>query len=710
MTQDEVSMIGKAMKRKKFRGLMQEYVDEVSDPANREEYDKYLSELEAKREIPKGMELLRPEVGMCVQTSLRFPSGQKQRLYINLCHSPYLAEIGMKPTEAGQNVELPFTMGAPRPDKDDDGDTCLTIDFCVHTLTLARCVEQPQLLKVMVDIAAENLTQNFLKGKEEVMKDFTVTDLKCKGGTPYPMSVKEGTIKKDPSKKARDLPAPDGGVVTPAELRQMKKDARKAMGKPEEGPVVEEEVESEDDEPQEVAPERIRVPKHKLLHVGSVDVSQFIDTNTTGGKTPLYREIPKELKLIVELPTVKHVGDCELDVAADNVVLEVAEKFYLDLPLPYEIDAAKAKAKFDKHRTPAELQIVMPVVPKQIPQEEPSMPWEAVDEQDRLDNLEEEELPELVDEEPPAETPEAETPEPAAPSKPASAAAMKAERRERPNVRHERLDAPGDLEEATSPATPAPTLPLVQDAEDLAEGVDFVAASAYQGSRPGMVFKTGDKGLGYYRDVPFQPPPRPAPPKKEEFLVPREAKVVRTAESKAPKQPAPEAVDMGEPTVVAERENAARVWVAFAPEGDVADVHVALRPNQVRVSWIATVDGEQHAYEWRRVIKHDIDTREVHWEWTGRGQKEILVLLRKDGVGVWGEDIFAPIAAGAAADEEWPEQEENAPEGELAKSADAAEEDIPAPAAEPEVPAALAGDALLGMAVPLETRLFVEIL
>merc|ERR1719399_1946639 len=150
------------------------------------------------------------------------------------------------------------------------------------------------------------------------------------------MSVKEGTIKKDPSAKARDLPAPDGGV----------------------------------------------------------DVSQFIDTNTTGGKTPLYREIPKELKLVVELPTVKNVGDCELDVAADNVVLEVAEKFYLDLPLPYEIDAAKAKAKFDKHRTPAELQIVMPVVPKQIPLEEPEMPWEAVDEQDRLDNLEEEELPE----------------------------------------------------------------------------------------------------------------------------------------------------------------------------------------------------------------------------------------------------------------------------------------------------------------------------
>merc|ERR1719201_1473642 len=100
MTQEEVSMIGKA-KKKKFRGLMQEYVDEVSDPANREEYDKYLSELEAKREIPKGMELLRPEVGMCVQTTLRFPSGQKQKLFINFCHSPYLAEIGMQNAASG---------------------------------------------------------------------------------------------------------------------------------------------------------------------------------------------------------------------------------------------------------------------------------------------------------------------------------------------------------------------------------------------------------------------------------------------------------------------------------------------------------------------------------------------------------------------------------------------------------------------------------
>ena len=33
-------------------------------------------------------------------------------------------------------------------------------------------------------------------------------------------------------------------------------------------------------------------------------------------------EVPKELKLVVELPTVKKVSECDLDVSKDNVVLE----------------------------------------------------------------------------------------------------------------------------------------------------------------------------------------------------------------------------------------------------------------------------------------------------------------------------------------------------------------------------------------------------
>ena len=54
ITTDDVSRINKAMKTKEFGNLMEEYLGEISDPNNREEYDKYLEQLEGKGELPAG--------------------------------------------------------------------------------------------------------------------------------------------------------------------------------------------------------------------------------------------------------------------------------------------------------------------------------------------------------------------------------------------------------------------------------------------------------------------------------------------------------------------------------------------------------------------------------------------------------------------------------------------------------------------------------
>merc|ERR1719498_2186342 len=187
-----------------------------------------------------------------------------------------------------------------------------------------------------------------------------------------PMSVKEGTVKRD--RESTRVAQPKGDIVTPSELRQMKKDARDKMGLNDGAKPA---LTNDDDEEAEVEEEitRIRVPKHRLLHVGSIDWSMFLESSD-GHKECRYREVPKELKLVVELPTVKKVSECDLDVGKDNVVLEVTDKFYLDLPLPFEIDTTKSSAKFDKNRTPSELVIVMPVVPKLENVEKPSFAWE----------------------------------------------------------------------------------------------------------------------------------------------------------------------------------------------------------------------------------------------------------------------------------------------------------------------------------------------
>lgn len=56
---------------------MSDYMKEISDPKNREEYDEYLKQLERERELPKGMELIKPNPEFCIKTTLFSKSNKK---------------------------------------------------------------------------------------------------------------------------------------------------------------------------------------------------------------------------------------------------------------------------------------------------------------------------------------------------------------------------------------------------------------------------------------------------------------------------------------------------------------------------------------------------------------------------------------------------------------------------------------------------------
>ncbi len=50
------------MKQPEFQRMFKEYVDEISNPDHRAEYEAYLAQLEREEEVPKNIELMRPEV------------------------------------------------------------------------------------------------------------------------------------------------------------------------------------------------------------------------------------------------------------------------------------------------------------------------------------------------------------------------------------------------------------------------------------------------------------------------------------------------------------------------------------------------------------------------------------------------------------------------------------------------------------------------
>merc|ERR1719414_489183 len=119
ITQEEVSRLTKAMKSQEFRGHMDEYCKEVSDPRNRKEYLQYLDQLEAKGEVPEGQQLLRCQPGCCVKTWICFKNGQTQKCFINIVHSERLEDLSFGDGRTdGQNVKLPYSLSPPRPDRD----------------------------------------------------------------------------------------------------------------------------------------------------------------------------------------------------------------------------------------------------------------------------------------------------------------------------------------------------------------------------------------------------------------------------------------------------------------------------------------------------------------------------------------------------------------------------------------------------------------
>ena len=75
MTREEFKKIKKSMKDEKFHELLGDYMKEISDPANMDEYDLYLQQLQNEGELP---EVLSPDEGHAVAAADRTLRHQEQ--------------------------------------------------------------------------------------------------------------------------------------------------------------------------------------------------------------------------------------------------------------------------------------------------------------------------------------------------------------------------------------------------------------------------------------------------------------------------------------------------------------------------------------------------------------------------------------------------------------------------------------------------------
>ena len=116
-TEEESVKFKKAFDDPEFRRMFSEYVDELQNPANREETEAYISQLEGDNKVPAGKELVRPVAGFVAKTHKLVKGDKKEKVFINIVHSEKIAEPTKVVLKEGQSWSVPYSLGPPHLEK-----------------------------------------------------------------------------------------------------------------------------------------------------------------------------------------------------------------------------------------------------------------------------------------------------------------------------------------------------------------------------------------------------------------------------------------------------------------------------------------------------------------------------------------------------------------------------------------------------------------
>jgi len=91
MSWAEMKGLTKAMESKEFSSIMNEYIDDISDPKHKAEMEQYLWECEEWNELPPNTKLIWPNEGFVIKTMAKWLMSEKdkryfeQKTFINIC-------------------------------------------------------------------------------------------------------------------------------------------------------------------------------------------------------------------------------------------------------------------------------------------------------------------------------------------------------------------------------------------------------------------------------------------------------------------------------------------------------------------------------------------------------------------------------------------------------------------------------------------------
>ncbi|MCI4382880.1 hypothetical protein PGIGA_G00019890 [Pangasianodon gigas] len=341
MTTDEINRFNKAMKDKKFRELLHEYAQEITNPDNKKRYEEEITQLEQER----GMEVkfIHPNAHHVLKTSVN----GKEKCFINICSNNLIN----KPTcevrraengQVGQCWSLPYSLTPGRPDRDGKGNKCMIYDVVFHPDTLYMAGKNTRFMKLVNSTATQGVEDAFKVTLDKA--NMLLKKIQYKG-VPQPAVIRKpipGHPRKEesfPHHNAFPIPYPDTMPI---------KNPKPPSSSFTQSPIKQ----------SSLLPIQ---PHYTIKYRSLVDLQDY---RCSRDSAPSPR--PKEIVITIDLPLVKSAADVDLNVTDRKLALESQKPDYkLELQLSYPVDADKGDAKFNKAKK--QLIITLAVRPAKNP-------------------------------------------------------------------------------------------------------------------------------------------------------------------------------------------------------------------------------------------------------------------------------------------------------------------------------------------------------
>ncbi|KAF5892254.1 protein kintoun, partial [Clarias magur] len=328
MTPDEIKRFSKAMKNEKFRELLHEYAEEISNPENKKKYEEEITQLEQER----GMEVkfIHPSPHHVLKTSVN----RKEKCFINICSNNLINKPSCeaRPNEQGQVGQcwsLPYSLTPGRPDRDGRGNKCMIYDVVFHPDTLYMADKNIRFMQLVNRTATQGVEKTFKVTPDKAYKFLKKIQYK---GVPQPAVVRK-PIPGQPRNKESSMPI-ENPTFSLSSLTQSSVNQSPSL------PIQ---------------------PHYVVKYRSFVDLQDY---RCSRDSAPSPR--PKEIIITIDLPLLKTAADVDLNVTERKLTLESLKPNYkLELKLSYPVDSDKGDAKFNKNTK--ELVITLAVQPAKNP-------------------------------------------------------------------------------------------------------------------------------------------------------------------------------------------------------------------------------------------------------------------------------------------------------------------------------------------------------